>query len=294
MLFRRRSSEPDRRVVAFTVHKAGSMVLHRVLRDICEHNAIEYHSENGPSPKFPPRKIFAGADYIAKHTGCFGPIRFFVPSRALGDARILLHLRDPRDVLTSMFFSYCFMHRGPVPGNSGYRKEVAERGIDHFVLDMSSEAAARYEGDYGTGRPYLEHIGNMAARYNRYLREVIGRPNALVISYEEMVLDFPSWLRRVVSRFELADAEATYRIVSERYAESVKPQSEDIFSHKRKVVPGDYREKLQPATIAELNRRFSDVLDALGYSAAEYEARGIPVGRATAVAPSSNQERTGG
>ena len=106
-------------------------------------------------------------------------MRFFVPSRALADAKILLHLRDPRDVLTSMFFSYCFMHRGPVPANTGYRKEVADAGIDKFVLDMSSAAAAHYEGDYGTGGNYLKHIGNMAERYERYLSEVIGRPNAL-------------------------------------------------------------------------------------------------------------------
>lgn len=252
------------------------MVLHRLLRDLCEHNRIEYHSENGPDPKFPARKIFAGTDYIAKHSGCFGPIRFFVPSRALGDAKILLHLRDPRDVLTSMFFSYCFMHRGPVEANTGYRKEVAERGIDRFVLDMSSDAAAQYEGDYGTGGLYLKHIGNMAARYDRYLGEVIGRPNTLAVSYEEMVLDFPSWLRKVIARFELADADETYRIVAARYAETVKPQGEDIFSHKRKVVPGDYKEKLRPETIAELNRRFSKVLDALGYSGAAYEANSIP------------------
>ncbi|HSH39279.1 MAG TPA: sulfotransferase domain-containing protein [Chthoniobacterales bacterium] len=276
MLFRRRYPEPGKNVVAFTVHKAGSMVLHRVLRDTCEHNAIEYHSENGPNPKLPARKIFKGQDYIAKHTGCFGPIRYFVPSRSLADARVLLHLRDPRDVLTSMFFSYCFAHRGPVAGNTGVRKEVAERGIDKFVLDMSSDASADYEGDYGTGGPYREYIGNMAARYDRYLRELIGRPNTLVVSYEEMVLDFSSWLRKVISRFELQDAEETYRIVSERYAESVKPQGEDIFSHKRKVVPGDYKEKLQPETIAELNHRFSEVLDALGYSCSEYEARRIP------------------
>ncbi len=286
MLFRRRSREPERRVVAFTVHKAGSMVLHRVLRDICEHNDIEYHSENGPDPKFPARKIFAGTDYIAKHTGCFGPIRYFVPSRALPEAHILLHLRDPRDVLTSMFFSYCFMHRGPEPGNTGRRKEVADAGIDKFVLDMSSAAAAKYNGDYGTGGPYLEHIGNMAERYDRYLREVIGRPNTLAISYEEMVLDFPSWLRKVVSRFELNDSEETYRIVAERYAESVKPgASEDIFSHKRKVVPGDYKEKLQPETIAELNRRLRRVLDALGYSSTEYEATSIPQVKAEAANP---------
>ena len=289
MFFRRRRfTQLNKSVIAYTVHKAGSMVLHRVLRDTCEHNNIQYHSENAePKERIPVRKIFAGKDYIARHNGCFGPLRFFVPTAALGDTNILLHLRDPRDVLTSMFFSYCFMHRGPVPANTGVRKQVADAGIDKFVLDMSSEAAAHYEGDYGTGGNYREFIGDMATRYQRYLDEVIGRPNAVLVSYEEMVLDFPSWLRKVIDCFELENADETYRIVAERYAETVKPEGENVFSHKRKVVPGDYKEKLQPETIAELNRRFAHALDVLGYSGDDYAATGILRPRIERVAPGS-------
>jgi hypothetical protein len=163
MLFRRRSSEPERRIVAFTVHKAGSMVLHRVLRDICEHNKIDYHSENGPNPKFPARKIFA--EQITSRNIPAASVRSATSCRVVRCLRLTSSsiFAIPRDVLTSMFFSYCFMHRGPEPGNTGRRKEVADAGIDKFVLDMSSAAAAKYNGDYGTGGPYLEHIGNMAS-----------------------------------------------------------------------------------------------------------------------------------
>ena len=281
MFFRRREPELAKNVVVFTMHKAGSMVLHRVLQDTCEHNKIRYHSENGPGPyKLPVRKIFEGKDYIARNNGCFGPIRFFLPSRALADANLLLHLRDPRDVLTSMFFSYCFMHRGPVAGDTGIRKEVAEAGIDKFVLDFSSEEFARYEGDYGTGGNYKRYIGNIFARYDRYLREVVGKANVVLVSYEEMVLDFPSWLRKIVDRFELRNSEETYRVVSTRHAEAVKPTKENVWSHKRKVTPGDYKQKLKPETIAELNKRFGKVLDALGYSGEEYASTGIPGSRA--------------
>ena len=253
------------------------MVLHRVLKDICDSNKIRYHSENQAKPdKLPVRKIFEGKDYIAGHTGCFGPIRFFLPSRVLGQANIVLHLRDPRDVLTSMFFSYCFMHKGPVAADTGFRKEVAEAGIDKFVLDMSGANFVRYEGDYGTGGNFKRHIGNVLDRYERYLREVAGETNAVLVSYEEMVLDFPSWLRKIVDRFEIQDAEETYRFVAARHAAAVQPTAENIWSHKRKVTPGDYREKLKPETIAELNRRFGEVLNALGYSGEEFALRGIP------------------
>lgn len=269
MFFSRRHFQKlGKNVVVFTTHKAGSMVLHRVLKDICEQNKIQYHSENQSDPdKLPVGRMFEGKDYIAKHNGCFGPIRFYVPSRALAEANILLHLRDPRDVLTSMFFSYCFMHRGVVAPNTGVRRQVAESGIDKFVLDMSSEEHASYEGDYGTGGNFKQHIGNVLERYERYLRELVGKPNTLLVTYETMVLDFPAWLRQVVQRFELPNHDETFEFAAAARAhETRKPAAENISLHKRKVTPGDYKEKLQPETIAELNRRFANVLTSLGYT----------------------------
>src|ERR1700716_2824439 len=127
------------KIVAFAIHKAGSMVLHRVLREICDLNRLTYYSLNKGGEPLPIDQMFGGRDFISEKNGCFGPIRFFVSSKALDDARIILHLRDPRDVLTSMFFSYCFMHRGEVAPNTGYRKEVAVAGIDKFVLDMVTD-----------------------------------------------------------------------------------------------------------------------------------------------------------
>jgi hypothetical protein len=92
-----------------------------------------------------------------------------------------------------------------------------------------------------------------------------------VISYEEMVLDFASWLRKFLAAFELADPDETYEFAMKRHAEAVKPAGEDIWSHKRRVIPGDHKEKLRPETISKLNLRFRQVLDALGYSDSQDE-----------------------
>jgi len=263
-------------VIVFTTHKAASMLLHRVLADICQKNNITYYSPNQSADKqLPFDRIFNGEDFIAARTGCFGPLRFFVPSAALSNASIIVHLRDPRDVLTSMFFSYCFMHPGEIEPNTGYRKEVGEAGIDKFVLDMSDENFSRYKGDYGIGSKYGRYIGNVYDRYATYLREIVSKPNAVVISYEEMVLDFASWLRKFLAPFELADADETYKLVMRRHAKTVKPAGEDIWSHKRRVTPGDYKEKLRPETISKLNVRFRQVLDALGYSDSQDETSQI-------------------
>jgi hypothetical protein len=277
------AKKPERNVVVFTTHKAGSMLLHGVLRDICDLNRIAYYSPNqSGSKKIPFDRVFSGEDFIAERNGCFGALRFYVPSKALADANIILHLRDPRDMLTSMFFSYCFMHPAKYPGevepNTGYRKAVAEAGIDKFVLDLSDENYLQYRGDYGTGCNFGANIGSVRHRYDIYLKEIMDRPNTVVVSYEEMVLDFTSWLRKVVHAFALNDPEKTYTEIMLRYSDSVKPEEEEnVRSHKRKVTPGDHKEKLRPETIAELNVRFSDVLDLLGYSGPEYASTGIPV-----------------
>src|SRR5262245_40983024 len=86
MLFRNQARVASRKVIAYTTHKAGSMVLHRVLKDIYELNRIRYYSPNESKAQLPFDRIFAGSDFIAKKRGCFGPIRFFVRTRALDEA----------------------------------------------------------------------------------------------------------------------------------------------------------------------------------------------------------------
>ena len=274
MLFK--SRHPPRNVIAYTTHKAGSMVLHRVLKDICELNRLRYYSPNESKTQLPFERIFAGSDFMARKRGCFGPIRFFVPSKAIAEASIILHLRDPRDVLTSMFFSYCYMHAGEIERHTGYRKAVAEAGIDRFVLDMVGAQFYQYRGDYGIGSRYKKHVGTVLDRYERYLTELLGRPNTTVVSYEEMVLSFPSWLEKIIGAFDLPDPEETRAVVAARHANSVAAEKEDVWSHKRKVTPGDHREKLQAVTIRQLDQIFAHVLGRLGYSGPGYAKTGIP------------------
>lgn len=277
MLFGKKSGPPRRNLIAYTTHKAGSMVLHRVLKDICELNRIRYYSPNENKTQLPFERIFAGHDFIARKRGCFGPLRFFVPTAALDTASIVLHLRDPRDVLVSMFYSYCFMHAGEIERHTGYRKAVAEAGIDRFVLDMVGEPFYAYRGDYGIGSRYKENVGTVLDRYQRYLSELLGRPNTVAVSYEEMVLSFPSWLKKVAAAFELPNPEETHAVVTARHANSVAAGEEDVWSHKRKVTPGDHREKLQAETIRQLDEIFAPVLKRLGYSGVAYAQTGIPL-----------------
>jgi hypothetical protein len=49
-------------------------------------------------------------------------------------------------------------------------------------------------------------------------------------------------------------------------AQNQAPVSEDVYSHKRQVKPGDFRRKLRPASQAKLTEFFQDDLVYFGYS----------------------------
>lgn len=264
-MFGRRSKSQEPRHIVFTMHKSGSMLVHRILRDISDYYEVDYHTPNTGGKPLPIDKLFSSGSLGKRNHGFFGPVRFYIPLKELKDANILLHLRDPRDVLTSMFFSYCFMHPGEIEGNTGYRKEAADAGIDKFVLDMTGPEYMSYQGDYGTGGNYKQHIGNIVDRYENYLDHVMSLPNAKLVRYEEMVLDFDNWLKDVLAGFHIEDDEL-YAKLLQTHGQTVSEKEEDKWSHKRKVTPGDHKDKLKPETIAELNKRFARVMEAVGYS----------------------------
>jgi hypothetical protein len=253
-----------RDIVVFTTHKSGSMFIHRQCELLCRLSGLPYHSPNVPG-SLDAKRLLTDRELWRTLRGCFAPVRFFVNIPRAENYRILLHLRDPRDVLVSMFYSYCYIHPGELAPNTGYRQEVAARGIDAFVLGKSSEHSQRYPGDYGTGGHVEELIGNLPRRYRDYIDNLLGKPNVTVLRYEEMVSDYRRWLEKFSEPFPIA---GKAQLIEELAAQSsvLFPQRhDDVMSHVRHVTPGDHKAKLQPSTISALNERFSDTLRSLGY-----------------------------
>jgi len=178
-----------------------------------------------------------------------------------------------------MFYSYCYMHAGEIEAHTGYRKEVAEAGIDRFVLDMVGEPFYSYRGDYGIGSRYKRHVGTVRDRYERYLLSCSDDETRSPFPTKRWSSLFPPGWKKSSPLVDLIDPEETRAVVAARHANSVAAGEEDVWSHKRKVTPGDHREKLQLETIRQLDQIFAPVLDKLGYSAPAYLETGIPVPR---------------
>lgn len=195
-----------------------------------------------PKEQHPFRKEGSLAQAFDPRGYYYGPIGTYREISSFHKYRVILQLRDPRDVLTSLYFSTGFSHAVISKKLIRRRKEALAQSIDQFVLDYADE--------------YL-------AIYTSYCQKLLGRENTLFLKYEDMVTDFPIWLDRLSSHLGLSDQVATLKQLGVETQFSVR--NEDRYSQKRQVTPGDHLRKLRPETIAELNSRFDVVLKRLSY-----------------------------
>ena len=241
------------------------MFIHRQCERLCRLSGLTYHSPNVPGSGLDARRLLTDKELWRDRHGCFAPVRFFVDIPKIDDYAIILHVRDPRDVLVSMFYSYCYIHPGALQGNTGYRQAAAVRGIDSFVLAKASGGSGNFPGDYGTGGHVEDLIGDLPKRYSDYVERLIGKPNVMLLKYEEMVTNYRSWLTKFIKPFSLENESA---VIDEMVGQSetyFPKRTTDALEHVRHVTPGDHKEKLRPETIEKLDEIFSGTLDALGY-----------------------------
>jgi hypothetical protein len=168
----------------------------------------------------------------------------------LPDYKILLMVRDPRDILVSSYFSTAFSH--PLPGEQSDKRTAFEQKrawaktvtIDEYVL---------------TEAPKL--LKNL----QRYSDLLLSRhPHTLLLRYEELITDFEGWLTRLL-QYTGCNISATLRKQLLQNHQKIRPVTENRDLHLRKGIAGDYKEKLQPETIAELEGQFSGMLTVFGY-----------------------------
>lgn len=180
----------------------------------------------------------------------YGPFRHPVLAERLTDLdhfKILLLLRDPRDVLTSWYYSIAFSHVPPgnpdrLPEFEKKRNDALHMSIDDFVL---------------------KHVQGWGSRFRRTCQVLLPLPNVCLVKYEDMVENFDNWLDQVLSWWELRLDQNTRQTIL-RDAD-FQVDREDVHAHKRQVTPGDHRRKLKPQTIQRLDDELGDVLDILGY-----------------------------
>lgn len=241
-------------ILIYTFNKAASMVLHKVAEKIRRELKIKYssinHEKDWEEIKQKSWKTFIED---ADEMSIFGPIRasrkIIFPDN-MDKYKILLHLRDPRDLLVSKYFSRAYNHA---------------RNEGRFTISDEEREKMRIEGLSTFIYEFMPQVKN---EYELFITNLIGRSNVVVLKYETMVLDFPAWLKGFLQPFSeyTDDTQKIYDEMVVDYKNEFVVDKEDIYSHKRQVLPGDYLRQLAQNDIDFLNSEFKAVLKAVDYS----------------------------
>jgi hypothetical protein len=175
----------------------------------------------------------------------YGPLRRFVDLPGLERRPIVLILRDPRDVLVSLYHSVAFSHA--LPGGAAARANFQARRDAARQISIDDFARDAADALHGVYRSYAE--------------ELLDRPNLTFLSYEELISDPAEWSRRFIRGIGLEPDEPTALRLRDLY-EAGKPGAGEnrIDQHRRSGEAGQYRRFLNPETIENVERLFSSEL----------------------------------
>lgn len=235
----------DRRVLVFTVHKAASLGVYDVMRRVAHIERWPLHSANLAEANLVEPREPGDAEFykqLEDKSGLVGPVRMpvAIDPEATANDRFILHLRDPRDVLVSMYYSYTFSHPGV---DETLRQRRREMGVNAFALRQSADLKRKYE---------------------LYIRDFLSLPQTTLLKYETFVLDRSKWLHAFLAASGANPKRLRYAVMAWRNP-AARVKSENIHAHIRKAAPGDHLEKLTAETRAKLLDDWRDILTALQY-----------------------------
>jgi len=235
-------------ILVYAPNGSGTIFLKELLQNISAATGISHHSIINDS--FHDSKVVIDEySFFQDKSGLFGPIKRLVEPPDISTYKIILHVRNPLDILTSFFFSHAYSHSrkesGFNPPDEAIRQWMYE-GIDTFV----------------TG-PRLKWVKDRFSEFNQLRQD---HPEITFIKYEEMVSDFPAWLAKFLEPIPIVNKEMLRQGLVAKFASSFDVQKEDIHSNKRQVKPGDHRRKLKPETIKFLKTELAEYLDIFGYT----------------------------
>jgi hypothetical protein len=147
------------------------------------------------------------------------------PARGrFADKKLIMLRRDPRDVAISLYYSIRFSHTSRTRNRQHFLGRPAMLG----KLDVAGGVAAI------THKPSIDQFLTTVRFLNRY-------PQTLLTTYEQLIEDFPGWLRQVQHYLGWTDDQT--RHIGRRLRKAVRPPARiRINRHKRRVTPGNWRE----------------------------------------------------
>lgn len=161
----------------------------------------------------------------------------------IGRARVIMLVRDPRDMMVSLYYSMTRSHVIP-RGNEQlvqWRERTRKMQIDEFALHRAPG--------------YVKHFKTYQAK--------LEGANPRVFRYEDVIYSKADWLLEMA---EYADLPIRLQAITELAStHDLIPERENTEQHVRQVHPGNFREKLKEQTIARLNEILAEFLAQYDY-----------------------------
>jgi len=232
----------------FAFAKSGSTLLDRMIRDYCKQVSVPTLSLFGEcfQQGIKPTNILSDAKKCIEMDGIIYtgfrhyPLNFDID---LANSNQMLLVRDPRDMLVSLYFSISKSHV-VLKGDDGFtaeRESAKMMSLDSFVL----ERAASYNNNFKKYKSVLSDIPLLVSRY------------------EDVIFEKEQWMKDIIKHFALPFDEKLILNVVNKY--DIVPERENDNLHIRQVHPGNFLKKLQPDTIEKLNEILSEFLDEFSY-----------------------------
>ncbi len=230
----------------FGIFKGGSTLLNVMLDEILA--ASGRHSINLPNhlrtQGLVIDEITADLDGAFERDGVvYGGFRSFSKvlrnSTNFEGANKILMVRDPRDILVSLYFSHAYSHSVPQSGIARQRAEETRQralssGIDDYVLENAKSVST-----------HLIRLGELLSKQTTLVR------------YEDVIFDKQALAETICTATGVEiDPDKLSEIARKN---DIRPKKEDKHSHIRSVAPGDHKNKLKPETIDQLNTLMKQV-----------------------------------
>lgn len=242
-------------IIGYAPHKTASMFMFKLFKDLANEKKILFYSDNNS-----PSNLRDFTPEIAD-SFCLAPIRSLIKISDefpnIKRIKKIIQIRDPRDIIVSEYYSFAFSHSDNSwsEEKKKARETILQISIDDYVLSMLDEKNSAYRlAGYSLQERLLVFLPELAE-------------DALIVKYEEMVLNYSHWLKSIIDAFEFgSSSNISHQYYFLKYKDEFKiPKEENIYSHKRAVKPGNYRDKLKPQTINQLNEVFAGFLNQYGY-----------------------------
>ena len=159
--------------------------------------------------------------------------------------RIVTNFRDPRDMACNQYY-WALQH--PMLNRTEqeiaeYRERVKANGLDQFVVDVDNNL----------------HFKAFRAVADRLKND---HENVLILSYNQLCLDFDNLVARLISFFDVSPADVPRERIERERTTNLKHNPAWIGQiwTGTDIMPGRYRNELHPETIRQLDEKYRDNL----------------------------------